>query len=70
MKRLGYIGRSARISGRPAIPPFERGRVLYEGFLVWVSYWLTFCKWSNGPIHTPLIPQHDDGLIEEPVPGA
>ena len=40
--------RSARIFGRPAIPPFQGGRVLYG--LVWVSYWLTFCKWSNGLI--------------------
>ena len=28
MKRLGYIDRSARISGRPDIPPFQGGRVL------------------------------------------
>ena len=28
IKRLGYIDRSARISGRPAIPPFQGGRVL------------------------------------------
>ena len=37
------IDRSAGISGRPAIPPFQGGRVLLG--LVWVSYWLTFCKW-------------------------
>ena len=28
MKRLGYIDRSARISGRPAIPPFQGGEML------------------------------------------
>ena len=42
------LDRSARISGQPGIPPFQGGRVL-KG-LVWVRYWLTFCKWSNGPI--------------------
>ena len=26
MKRLGYIDRPARISGPPAIPPFQGGR--------------------------------------------
>ena len=40
------IDRSARISGRPSIPPFEEEKVLSG--LVWVSYWLTLCKvWSN-----------------------
>ena len=46
MKPLGYSQRSARISGRPAIPPFQERGVLWG--LVWVSYWLTFCKRSNG----------------------
>ena len=42
------IDTSARISGRPAIPPFQGGGVL-QG-LVWVSYRLTCGKWSNGLI--------------------
>ena len=53
------IDRSGRmISGRPGIPPFQGGRVVSQG-LVWVSKWLTFCKWSNG-----LIPP---GVVENPV---
>ena len=51
VKRLGYIDRSARV---PAIPSFQRGRVLQGQ--VWVIYWLTFCKWSNGLIPTVLTP--------------
>ena len=37
-----------RITGPPAIPPFQRGRVLQD--LVVVRNWFPLCKWSNGPI--------------------
>ena len=47
MKQLKDIEMAARISSRPAIPPFQGGRVL-QG-LVWVSYILlvNLCTWSN-----------------------
>ena len=57
MKRLGYFDRSARISGRPAIPPFQGGgRVLYG--LLWVSYCLTLWQVVKRTNDLPLISKH------------
>ena len=50
---------SIRLTGSSLLEEFTTGHIiirrshLLQG-LAWVSYWLTFCKWSNGT--NPLIP--------------